>query len=243
MVSKGELLSIPCAGLTTHGPERREKNPEGSDHKFAELLKRACETTQPTCPEAKTQERIRGEFRRFMVTTVLDHLDVISRYSIPIPEGVHEGKTYLSETIASNFRQDDTAYDIKRALPDDIDKMIRRAAVLYEVDPSLIRSVIEVESHFDPQATSPKGAMGLMQLMPETARELGVVDPYNPEENIKGGTRYLRGLLDRYHGDTEKALAAYNWGMGNVEKNYQRLPAETKTYVARVLKLYEENKG
>jgi soluble lytic murein transglycosylase-like protein len=77
-----------------------------------------------------------------------------------------------------------------------------------------------------------------MQLMPGTARELGVKDPYDPVENIMGGTRYLRMLLDRYHGNVRLALASYNWGMGNVERSPERLPAETTHYISRVLKHY-----
>jgi soluble lytic murein transglycosylase-like protein len=106
------------------------------------------------------------------------------------------------------------------------------------VDSSLIRSVIQAESGFDPDATSPKGAMGLMQLMPDTARGLGVTDAYAPEQNIMAGTRYLKYLLDRYNGDVPLALAAYNWGMGNVERGTGRYPEETREYISRIMKSY-----
>jgi soluble lytic murein transglycosylase-like protein len=82
-----------------------------------------------------------------------------------------------------------------------------------------------------------------MQLMPATARELGVTDCFDPVQNIMGGTRYLRKLLDRYHGDVRLALASYNWGMGNVEANPDRLPRETANYISRVLKHYGEAKA
>ncbi|MFB3925814.1 MAG: lytic transglycosylase domain-containing protein [Syntrophales bacterium] len=114
------------------------------------------------------------------------------------------------------------------------DVLIEKAARRFDVDPGLIRAVIETESNFNPGATSSKGAIGLMQLMPDTARELGVKDAYDPEENIMAGTRYLKSLLNRYHGDTELALAAYNWGMGNLEKSTGRFPRETLDYIARV---------
>jgi len=121
-----------------------------------------------------------------------------------------------------------------KTLPANLDGIVDRASAAYGVDRRLIVSVIRAESGFDPNATSPKGAMGLMQLMPQTARELGVADPYDPEQNVMGGTRYLRGLLDRYAGDVEKALAAYNWGAGNLERG-TALPRETRDYIARVL--------
>lgn len=124
--------------------------------------------------------------------------------------------------------------------PGDIDRIIDHASGRYGVEPSLIRAVIRAESDFDPNCTSSKGAMGLMQLMPETAQELGVKNPYNPVDNIAGGTRYLRGLLDRYNGNIPLVLAAYNWGMGNVERHPDRLPQETRAYIARVNQYYRD---
>jgi len=115
-----------------------------------------------------------------------------------------------------------------------LDDIIREAAITYGVDSELIRGVIQAESDFDPNAISPKGATGLMQLMPETAKELGVNDPFNPAENIMGGTKYLKKLLDHYNGSVPLALAAYNWGMGNMDSDQSRMPAETRNYVSKI---------
>ena len=116
----------------------------------------------------------------------------------------------------------------------DLDDIIEKASQTYSVDSSFIRAVIKAESDFDTQAVSPKGAMGLMQLMPATAKDLGVTDPHDPVDNVMGGARYLKILLKRYSGDKNMALAAYNWGMGNLERHPEKMPQETKTYIGRV---------
>jgi soluble lytic murein transglycosylase-like protein len=114
--------------------------------------------------------------------------------------------------------------------------LIRQHASNQGVRPDLVRAVIQVESAFNPKAVSPKGAMGLMQLMPATARELGVVDPFNPAENIRAGVTYLRRLLDRYDDNEQLALAAYNAGPTAVDKYGSKVPPykETRDYVQRI---------
>jgi soluble lytic murein transglycosylase-like protein len=118
----------------------------------------------------------------------------------------------------------------------DFESIIQEAGQRYRVDPGLIRAVIQAESGGNPLAVSRAGARGLMQLMPETAAELGVTNPFDPTQNIMGGTSYLRRLLDRYRGDVKLALAAYNWGMGNLERHPEAMPRETKNFIAAVEK-------
>ncbi|MGL5949072.1 MAG: lytic transglycosylase domain-containing protein [Aeromonas sp.] len=116
---------------------------------------------------------------------------------------------------------------------------IAQAAANYQVEPALIRALIHAESAFNPRAVSRKGAMGLTQLMPATARELGVSDALHAEQNILGGVKYLASLLRRYDGDVALAMAAYNAGMGAVQKHGGVPPyPETRAYVARVQTLY-----
>ena len=109
-------------------------------------------------------------------------------------------------------------------------------AIKYGLDPKLVHKIIEVESYYNPKSVSKKGALGIMQLMPETAREMGVQDPFDPEQNIAGGTKYLATLLEMFKGDLQKALAAYNAGPSAVQ-NYGGIPPypETQTFVAKVL--------
>ena len=120
--------------------------------------------------------------------------------------------------------------------PGRYDSVIDEAAEEHGVSADLVRAVIQVESGYNPRARSPKGAMGLMQLMPGTAAELGVRNPYNPSENIRGGVAYLRSLLDRYNNDETLALAAYNAGPTAVEKYGNVVPPyrETQRYVDKV---------
>ena len=121
------------------------------------------------------------------------------------------------------------------------DKIIRRAAGKFNLDVALIKAVIKAESNFNHQAISPKGAKGLMQLMPQTASALNVDDVFHPGDNIFGGARYLRYLLNLYRGDLTLALAAYNAGEGAVAKYNYNVPPypETQNYVRRVLSFYE----
>jgi len=132
---------------------------------------------------------------------------------------------------------------VKTVRPDDYDGVIQRTARKHGLPPALVKAVIRAESNFDPTARSHKGAMGLMQLMPGTARAMGVADPWHAEENVRGGTRYLRSMVNRY-GDVRLALAAYNAGPQAVDR-YGDVPpyTETQEYVRRVLAYYRRYDG
>ena len=123
------------------------------------------------------------------------------------------------------------------------DDLIVAHARRHDIRPDLVRAVVQVESAFNPSAVSPKGAQGLMQLMPGTARDLGVVNPFDPEQNVRGGVAYLRQLLDRYNNDEQLALAAYNAGPGTVDRYGQEVPPyrETQKYVTKVSQIAGES--
>ena len=125
----------------------------------------------------------------------------------------------------------------------DFERLVADAARRHDLDPALVMAVIGIESGFQPQAVSPKGAQGLMQLMPATARDLGVADPFDPAANLDGGSRYLSSLVARYDGDLAKALAAYNAGMGAVARHGGVPPyEETRRYVRKILGRYQNGK-
>ena len=122
----------------------------------------------------------------------------------------------------------------------EINHLVEQTANRFQVDPQLVHAIIKVESEYDPKAVSPKGAMGLMQLIPETAQRFGVENPFNPKENIEGGVSYLKHLLDLYGGDLSLSLAAYNAGEHAVQR-FGGIPsfAETRDYVQKVTDIYQ----
>ena len=137
-----------------------------------------------------------------------------------------------AKIVAANYRG-------HQATPEEVDASIVMAAARHNVDPNLVRAVIKVESNFNSNAVSRKGAMGLMQLMPQTARQLKVKNPFDPEQNVDAGVRHLKALLENYNGDVDLTLAAYNAGQGAVARS-AGVPrfAETQNYVRRITNLY-----
>jgi hypothetical protein len=158
-----------------------------------------------------------------------------------------------------NFEHDDTPEPVQKAAPRSlfkpaagwdgdlpaktIQEHVADASRTSGIDPDFINSVIHHESGFNPKAVSKKGARGLMQLMPQTAEQLGVRNSFDPGQNVQGGATYLRQLLEIYHGDAQKALAAYNAGPQRVQQ-YKGIPPypETRTYVAGIIREYNQKK-
>ena len=155
------------------------------------------------------------------------------------------GKNPQSQLFAKYARNGaPTASPFPRSSSVNLDEVVNSASGRYRLDPDLVNSVIKAESGFNVRAVSPKGAQGLMQLMPGTASQLGVPNAFDPQANIEGGTKYLRELLERYDFDLVKALAAYNAGPQRVEQ-FGGVPPyyETRVYVARVVKDFNKKKA
>jgi len=160
---------------------------------------------------------------------------------------VENSRLYMVVATRNPFLEDpknsakDTSFSPN--LSTKFDELFNEIARTYNLDPKLLHAIAKVESNYNPRAVSPKGALGVMQLIPSTARIVGVSDPFDPRENIHGGARYLRYLLDKF-GDLTLALAAYNAGPKAVEA-YGGIPpyAETQRYVRSVLSLYQRLKG
>ncbi len=161
--------------------------------------------------------------------------DLSSSSSLPLPAPAGQPGAAVPTSIPS--------HSVPALSAPALHHVVDSASAVYHLDPDLVNSVIHAESGFNSHAVSPKGARGLMQLMPGTANQLGVNDAFDPQANVTGGSRYLRELLERYNFDLVKALAAYNAGPERVEQ-YQGVPPfhETRAYVARIVHEYNTKK-
>jgi soluble lytic murein transglycosylase-like protein len=179
-----------------------------------------------------------------------------SSVAVPLP-GMADVYVYKDKAGVLNFTNVPTHQGYRRIIRDNhgqsvgpivsansYEDLIRSASDRHSIDADLIRAVIRAESNFNSAARSSKGAMGLMQLMPDTARLHNVGDSFDPGDNIDGGVRHLKLLMDRYRGDLELSLAAYNAGIKTVER-YGGIPPylETRDYVRRVLRYYDTYRG
>ncbi len=175
----------------------------------------------------KVQQQIESSMQT--IGAVNDYLNTMrDLYLATFRRNHPEGKPYQGKRIIFNIKDTDM---IK------YNHIISRASVKYNVDAALIKAIIKMESNFDHLAVSPKGAQGLMQLMPQTAQDLRIEDSFHPENNIEGGTRYLRYLLDLFADNLPLALAAYNAGRNTVIRHNNKIPPyrQTQEYVQRVL--------
>jgi soluble lytic murein transglycosylase-like protein len=167
--------------------------------------------------------------------------------SLTIGVPVHTAKLHAPSPLSSSAPEESSVialeyeYIVTEPARGPYDDLIIEAANAYGLDPQLIRSIVQVESAFNPMAVSRAGAKGLMQLRPPLARELRVRNPFDPRQNLMGGARYLRRLLDMHEGDIRLALASYNAGPGNVMR-YRGVPPfrETQKYVKRIIDLLEQ---
>jgi soluble lytic murein transglycosylase-like protein len=166
-------------------------------------------------------------------TAEIDHFEAAPAEATPLEPGKNESASHLHLQSPPENPQPSP----------DLNEVVKTASGNYHLDPDLVNSVIRAESGFNVRAVSPKGAQGLMQLMPQTASQLGVHNAFDPQANVEGGTRYLRELLERYDFDLIKALAAYNAGPQRVEQ-YGGVPPyyETKAYVARIVRDFNKKK-
>lgn len=211
------MVKINTNNSTGRFTHKYARKPSADSSSFEQTLNQAQTNTQPTLEADKLPDSLIG-------VKGLKRPERLVMSDLLHGQGTHSSTSFTPTSARMSKRFE--AYK----------PMIERTAARYGLDPNLVAGLIKQESGFNPNAKSHAGAMGLMQLMPQTARSLGVRDAYNPEQNMDGGARYLRQMLDRFDGNVELALAAYNAGPGNVEKYGNRIPPfqETRHYVKAV---------
>jgi soluble lytic murein transglycosylase-like protein len=246
-VTSGSALERLLQGLSGSGPQslpRSAARPEDFSQMLQEIVQKGSEG--PDAKIDKDKLAVMLEFIKVQMSQA-----VMTTLSGDENEGLANGFDFMPymPDIQNTKQQESKVQQVEPIAqsiqpPAKLDDIINKASSTYGVDKGLITSVIQAESDFDANSTSSKGAMGLMQLMPDTAKGLGVTNAYDPEQNVMAGTRFLKSLLNRYNGDVRLALAAYNWGMGNLERSTTgKLPEETRNYIARIMKSYGREEG
>ena len=220
---------------TIQNQHKQQENVQQSvNNNFAEIFKQAIANSQNK--EEKMSYISANQFYQYNPT--LTYSQPMNMLNTQLSEQLSK----LTEKPQPNVSEI-TALTRPSASRTEIERMIERTAQKHGVDPALIKAIVQQESGFDPKAVSHAGARGLMQLMPDTARGLGIKNSFDPEQNLEGGTRYIKSLLKQYNGNLTLALAAYNAGPGNVAK-YGGVPPfkETQGYVKKVTAYYNQLK-
>lgn len=223
--------------------DQRTQDTEGIDRQTAEDRRRADRRHSPVGVRTGQVERRRSNRRHIAGAGLLAALAFGGvRYQ------QHRPMDPMEDVSRDLGVPEELLDDIVDAVEEEIDEravlepIIQEAALLHGVDPDLIKAVIQTESRFDPRASSGAGAKGLMQLMPKTAKAVGIEDPFDPRQNIFGGVKYLSQMMERYKGNTALALAAYNAGPGNVRRHRGVPPfRETRGYVSKIAKLVADS--
>jgi soluble lytic murein transglycosylase-like protein len=231
-----------------HGCRQPEKGVKAATHTGSTVSGSAFSTMLEGA-RASSGGQVRGlSVRDYLQRRIPSHRPAADKVScktrlpepaIPSPDDAPAQQMVSSTVETHTARQPERAPMVNHRAAEQrkISASIDRAADRFGLPPALIKAVVKAESNYQVRALSPAGAQGLMQLMPATAREMGVTDPFDIDQNIQGGTKYLRRMLDQFDGDMHLALSAYNAGPGTVKKYAGNVPyTETRDYVRRVLR-------
>ena len=235
-------LCVPRAIAASDGPENRSKLVATTDDSGRKIYTNDDPSSDVRKPARASQESLSSSSRLvYWSTKEKRYKPVPSATMGAARSAAAEVNRYLNRESNPQGGETNTSF-VRNNVPfsqADVDAAIEQAAARHNVDPNLVRSVIKVESNFNPNAVSRKGAMGLMQLMPSTARSLHVTNPFDPQQNVDAGVRHLKSLLESYGGNIKLSLAAYNAGAGAVARS-SGIPrfSETQNYVRRITEIY-----